>query len=108
MSQRRPFVARLDWDERNQTHVEEHVDADLIEELFEGGNWLGFRNYEGHPPEHRLFIGQTTAGLFVTAVLRNLTHERPGLWRPVTGWLSTRAERERFLQERDRTRKGYG
>jgi hypothetical protein len=108
MSQRRPYVAGLDWDERNQTHVEEHIDADLIEELFEGGDWFAFSNYGGHPPEHRLFIGQTPAGLFVTVVLRDLSHERRGLWRPITGWRSTKAERERFRQERDRTRKRYG
>jgi hypothetical protein len=108
MSLRLPIVAGLDWDERNQEHVEEHIDTDLIEQMFEEGNWFAFRNYRGHPPEHRLFIGQTSSGIFVTAVLRDLTHEQPGLWRPITGWLSTRAERDRFREAWSRTRKGYG
>ena len=108
MSRRRPYVAALDWDERNQSHVEEHIDVELIEDLFDGGNWFVFPNYGGHPPEHRLFIGQTPAGVFVTAVLRDLSHESPGLWRPITGWLSTQTERKRFRKEQIRTRSDYG
>jgi hypothetical protein len=108
MPQRRPDIVRLDWDDRNQRHVEEHIDAFLIDDLIAGGDWLAFRNYRGHPPEHRLFIGQTPAGIFVTAVLREPIEDDPGVWRPITGWLSTTVERNRFRAAMSKQRKGRG
>lgn len=98
----RPRIVDLEWDDRNERHVEEHLGAWLVEEMIEGGDWLAFRNDRGHPPEHRLFIGRAPNGVFVTAILRELSEPNPGTWRPITGWLSTDTERSRFLSERQR------
>jgi hypothetical protein len=108
MPPRRPHVVDLEWDENNERHIEEHIDPWLIQDLIEGGDWFAFRNYHGHPPEHRLLIGRTPAGVFVTAVLREPTWENPGVWRPITGWLSTDVERKRFQDEEKRTRSHHG
>lgn len=102
---RRPYILDLDWDDRNVEHVEEHISVALIAELFEGGDWFAFRNYRGHPPEHHVFIGQTPAGLFVTAVLREPDPENPDVWRPITGRLSTPSERRRFQAARQQMRR---
>jgi hypothetical protein len=99
MPPQRPEIAGLEWDERNERHVEEHIDAWLIDDLIEGGKWFVFRNYRGHPPEHHLFIGRTPSGIFVTAVLREPIEENPGIWRLITGWISTGTERNRFRIE---------
>ena len=61
-SRRRPRIDELEWDDRNERHVEEHVGAWQVEDLIEGGDWFAFRNYRGHPPEHRLLIGRTRTG----------------------------------------------
>jgi len=98
----RPAIVELDWDERNEQHIEEHIDAWLIEELIEGGDWVRFPNYEGHPPEHSLFIGRAPGGPFVTAVLRDLGDEAPGTWRPITGWRSTEKEKRMYRAEQRR------
>ena len=97
----RPNIVGLEWDERNERHIAEHLDPWLIDEMIEGGDWFAFRNYQGHPPEHRLFIGRTPAGQFVSAVLREPTDD-PGIWRPITGWFSTAFERERYRAVRQR------
>ena len=98
----RPDVVGLEWDERNERHIEAHLDPWLIEDMIAGGDWFAFRNYRGHPPEHRLFIGRTPSGLFVTAVLREPTDDDAGIWRPITGWLSTAFERDRYRAVRQR------
>lgn len=92
----RPDIVGLDWDDRNERHVEEHIDAWLVDEMIEAGDWIAFRNSAEHPPEHRLFIGRTPAGIFVTAVLRQPHEANPGLWRPITAWRSTHTERRRY------------
>lgn len=108
MPPRRPDIVDLEWDANNVGHVEQHIAPWLIDEMLEGGRWLSFRNYKGHPPEHRLFIGQTPSGQHVTAVLREPTWENPGVWRPITGWLSTESERAKFRDAWQRTRRRHG
>jgi hypothetical protein len=83
MPPRRPHVVGLEWDKNNERHVEAHIDPWLIQDLIEGGDWFAFSNYHGHPPEHRLFIGRTPAGIFVTVVLREPSWDNPGIWRPM-------------------------
>lgn len=102
MPTKRPDIIGLEWDEQNEEHIEEHIAAWLIEDLIEGGDWFAFRNDRWHPPEHRLFVGRTPAGVFIIAVLRQPSVERSGIWRPITGWRSTEAERNRYRAERKR------
>ena len=108
MTPRRPDIVGLDWDERNEQHVEDHIPAWLVDEMIDGGDWFAFRNYRGHPPEHRLFVGRAPGGVFVTAVLREPTDDAPGVWRPITAWYSTDAERQQFRSEQKRTGRSHG
>lgn len=105
---KRPVIVGLDWDERNEQHIEEHIAAWLIEDMVEGGDYFAFSNPGDHPPKYRKFVGRTPAGIFVTAILREPAADNPGMWRPITGWMSTGMERDRYRTERDRRGKHRG
>lgn len=100
MPQGRPRIAGLEWDDRNEAHIERHINAWLIEEMIESGDWYAFPNTSGHPPEHVKIIGRTPSGLYVTTILRSPTSDNLGMWRPITGWMAEGHERDRYLRER--------
>lgn len=76
--------------------------------MIEGQDWFAFRNYPGHPPEHLLLVVRTPAGFWVTAILREPVELDPGFWRPVTGWVSTSFEKDKYHTERKRLEKHRG
>ncbi|MGH2558226.1 MAG: hypothetical protein ACRDJH_04110 [Thermomicrobiales bacterium] len=106
MASRRPIaVIGLEWDEENERHVEAHINAWLIEEMIEAGDWCAFPNHPGHPPNRWLVIGRTESGIWITAILQEPLDGDPSRWRPVTGWQSTPHEKRMHRAERERTRR---
>jgi hypothetical protein len=105
---RRFDIEGLAWDDENERHVEEHIDATEIDDLIEGRDFVVFRNTSGHPSNRWRVIGRTTSGMFVTAILEEPRAGAPTLWRPVTGWRSTAFERDLYRQERNRIVKKRG
>ena len=105
---KRPDIVGLEWDERNEAHVEEHIPPWLVEEMIEGGDWDAFANDDRHPPEHRKLVGRTPAGIWVTAILRGPSADNPGFWRPITAWYSAEGEKNRYRAERRREGKHRG
>jgi len=101
-------IEGLVWTEENEDHVERHIAAWEIEELIEGGDFLVFPNTRGHPPNYRKFIGRTSSGVFVTAILEEPDDGDPTQWRPVTGWRSDRTEREMYFREQKRLTRKQG
>ncbi len=104
MPTRRPVIAALDWDEENEAHVERHIPAWWVGDMIEGGDWVAFPNSKRHPPGRLLVVGRRPSGEFVTVVLRVPYRDDPGVWYPITGWVSTAAEREGYRRERERRR----
>ena len=41
-----------------------------------GGDFFQFPNTEGHPPDHRRFIGRIESGTYVTAILKEPDERR--------------------------------
>ncbi|MGH2535452.1 MAG: hypothetical protein ACRDJW_24590 [Thermomicrobiales bacterium] len=98
-------IIGLEWDEENERHIEQHINACWIEEMIEGGDWCAFPNQPGHPPNRWLVVGRTEAGFWVTAVWREPIDGDRGRWRPITGWRSTPHEKRMYRTERERTRR---
>ncbi len=103
-----PRIAGLAWTEESERHVEEHIDAGVIDDLIEGGDFFVYPNTRGHPPGRWRVIGRNTGGDFVTAVLREPPDGDPHHWQPITGWRSTPFERDMYHQEQRRIRRKQG
>jgi hypothetical protein len=94
----RPRITTLEWDDANEAHIEEHIDAGYVEELLLGGDWVAYKNPPPHPPEYIKVIGRTPEGIAVTAIVESKEYKHVGLWRPVTAWPAEDYEINRYRQ----------
>ncbi len=108
MQPRPERISGLEWSQEAEDHIEEHIDAWLVEELIEGGDFFAFPNTKGHPPNRWRLIGRTAAGIFVTAILEEPPDGNPTKWQPVTAWRSEPFERDMYRAEQVRLARKQG
>ena len=89
-------IAAFEWRRANIAKLAEGhgIAAWEVEELRELGTWA-VRVHPDYPDQVRI-TGPTRTGRFLTIVLEPTEH--PAIWRPVTGWPSTRAELAYYRQ----------
>lgn len=83
-------IRRLVWDDANREELAAHgVAPGEVEALVAADAWAA----EAHPayPEQVRVIGRTPAGRWLTVPVAPTAD--PAVWRPVTGWDATPAER---------------
>ncbi len=85
------WVAELYFDEDNEDELWRHriSDVDALAVL-ESGRRVFLRNKRRRPGTHKM-IGPDRKGRLLTIVVSPLSRKE-GLWRPITGWPSTRGE----------------
>lgn len=90
-------IVRLRWWPENERKLSANRVAPWeADELVETGDWA-VTVHPGYPHQVRI-IGPTSAGRFVTVALEPT--ENPTVWRPVTGWESSRGEIAYYRRER--------
>jgi len=82
-------VFEFEWDERNETHCAAHQLTPVVAEEVKNSLPKFFLNDPGRTGTH-IMIGPDLSGRFWTIVIRPSSAH--GLWRPITGWPSDRAE----------------
>lgn len=95
-------IAAFEIDERNRLHFTSHgIDDALIYEV-----WLGTAHYRENPPPPEgsrarsgthLMIGPSADGRIWTIVIVEVDPPHH-VWRPITGWPSTRREQRHWEQ----------
>jgi uncharacterized DUF497 family protein len=86
-------VEAFEWDDRNIPHAGEHGLTSAIAMEVRSDAPLFFRNKVGRTGSH-MMIGHDESQKFWTVILLPTSTE--GLWRPITGFESSRQERRRY------------
>jgi hypothetical protein len=81
-------VGELEWDDENEEHLSRRVPPERVDEVSWGPYRL-LRNKRRRRGTIKM-VGPDEGGAFWTVVLEKT--DRPGRWRPVTGWPSTKGE----------------
>ena len=90
-------IERLVWPRHNIAKLAEHdIGQREVEELLRSGNVYAVDVHPEYADQVRI-TGPTRAGRFLTIVLEET--DRPGVWRPVTGWPATRTEEAYYWRE---------
>lgn len=85
-------VTEFEFDRRNLGHLALHgIDGNLIYEVAAGEPVFRLNRPAGNRTGTHLMIGPDTRGRFWTIVLVLIDGDA-GIWRPITGWPSTRKE----------------
>ncbi len=82
-------VEGFEWDSGNEDKIAERFDSDEIESLIEG-RYTVIRNKRSGSGTHRL-MGRSYTGRLITVVVSPTA--QPGIWRPISAWLSDAEER---------------
>jgi hypothetical protein len=85
----------LVWRPGNVEKLREHgINRDDVEWLVDRDAWVSYVHPD-YPVQVRV-VGAAEGGRYITVVLEPM--QRPGVWRPVTGWNATSPEREYYLE----------
>ncbi len=98
-------VQELEWDEVNEEHAWAHGLTPTIAEEVLTNTPIFLRNKKGLAGTH-LVVGPDRHGRFWTFSI--LPTRRSGVWRPITGWPSSKGEVVRYGQHQPKEGSGDG
>ena len=85
-------INEFDWDDDNESKIEQRLGVRSVESLL-ATDVLLLRNkgQTGRPQRYKV-VGRDYSGQWITVVVQPVDRAS-AIWRPVTGWESTMAER---------------
>ena len=91
-------ILDLEFDEDNLEHLASHgLTPRRVLQVLDGEEYVLLRNKRSGSGQLKL-IGPDRGGQFWTVILA--ATDEPGVWRPVTGWQTTRGERTIYRKGR--------
>lgn len=95
----RPWIEDLDWDDENIAHFARHgLEAEVVARMIERDDWVEVGNKRLHPVHRLRLVGRDRGGAMVTVIVEPTA--LAGIWRPITGWWSTRGEATLYWKRR--------
>lgn len=97
-------IAEFEFDDHNRRHLKEkgRLDESIILEVWAGSPVFATNEPAGDRSGTHLMIGSDCQGSVWTVVIVCADFEC-GIWRPITGWPSTKKEKELWLSESTRS-----
>lgn len=78
------YVEGFEFDENNLAEIERHLDHIRVSQVLEN-EFITVRNRKGRSAT-RLLVGRDNGGACITVAI--VPTREPGIWRPITAWLS--------------------
>lgn len=92
-----PLISAFEWDDENEQHVSRHgLSPDEVDDVLMSRVAI-FRNKRAGSGLYQL-IGRRIDGRFVTVIIEP-TLVDSSIWRPITAWLSSTAERNKARRQ---------